>query len=210
MTLQTWWLFVLGAFLISGTPGPNALHVMTRSIEVGLRRSTATMLGCLVALSLALSLSALGLTTLLGAVPGAFDVLRYVGVAYLLYLGIRTWRSDVASEDEGENSPPRGISLSRMFLGGFTITLSNPKLLLFASAFLPQFIDPSAARAPQFTVLIVTFVVIEGAWYLAYATGGRSLSRYLAKPSLKRAFNRVTGGIFVGFGLLLLQARPTT
>jgi threonine/homoserine/homoserine lactone efflux protein len=208
MALHTWWLFVGAVFLLSGTPGPNMLHILTRSVDMGLKRSVAAMAGCLSAVVLVLAASAAGLTTLLLALPGAFEVIRYAGVAYLLYLGIKAWRADIAPLDVSEAVLPRSLSRTALFRGGFLIGISNPKLILFAVAFLPQFINPARAQVPQFATLVATFAVIEAFWYGVYALGGRSLSRYLAKPAVKRAFNRVTGAIFVGFGLALLRVKP--
>lgn len=207
MTLDTWLLFVAAVFLLCGTPGPNMLHVLSRSVETGLKRSVAAMAGCLVALVSVLAASAAGLTTLLLAVPGAFDMLRYLGVAYLVLLGVRAWRSDVAPVDVADDRLPRTVSTAALFRGGFAIGISNPKLILFAAAFLPQFVRPSAPQAPQFAILVLTFAVVECFWYALYALGGRSLSRYLERPAIRRAFHRITGVIFIGFGLALLRAR---
>lgn len=183
------------------------LHILSRSVDMGWRRSVAAMAGCLVALVSVLAASAAGLTTLLLAVPGAFEVLRYAGVAYLMWLGIKAWRSEVAPIDVGQGPLPRTLSIAALFRGGFAIGVSNPKLILFAAAFLPQFVDPARPQPPQFAILVATFATVELFWYAIYAAGGRSLSRYLARPVVKRAFNRMTGVIFVGFGLSLLRAK---
>ncbi len=208
MSLHSWWLFVVAVFLLSGTPGPNMLHILSRSVELGVRRTVVAMAGCLLALVLVLSASAAGLTTLLLALPGAMDVLRYAGVAYLLYLGIKAWRSEVAPLDVGPGPLPVSVRSMALFRGGFAIGISNPKLILFAAAFLPQFVDPARPQPPQFAILVATFAAVECFWYAVYALGGRSLSRYLRRPAVRRGFNRVTGGIFVGFGLALLKADP--
>jgi threonine/homoserine/homoserine lactone efflux protein len=208
MTLHTWWLFVAAVFLLSATPGPNMLHILSRSVEVGMHRSVAAMAGCLVALMTILTASAVGLTTLLLAIPGVFEVLRYAGVAYLVYLGIKAWLSRAALLDVQQADLPSTVSTAGLFRGGFAIGISNPKLILFAAAFLPPFIDPHQPQAPQFAVLVATFGAIESFWYVIYAFGGHSLSRYLTRPAIRRAFNRVTGVIFIGFGLMLLKAKP--
>lgn len=210
MSLNTWWLFVVAVFLLSGTPGPNMLHVMTSSLAHGARASVATMAGCLAAVVLALAASAAGVAALLEAVPGAFDLLRWVGAAYLVFLGIKAWRGGAAALDVGEGEVPATSRRSRfaLFRGGFAIGISNPKLLLFAAAFLPQFVTDEAPRAPQFAVLVATFAVIESGWYLVYALGGRGLARVLRRPGLRRGFDRATGALFVVFGLALLGTRP--
>lgn len=209
MALHTWWLFVVAVFLLSGTPGPNMLHILSRSVEMGMKRSVAAMAGCLLALVIVLSASTAGLTTLLLAVPNVFDVLRYIGVAYLIFLGVKAWRSEVAPIDVGGPAFRTTVSADAVFRGGFAIGMSNPKLILFAVAFLPQFVDPGTPQSPQFAILVITFAAIEMFWYAVYAMGGQSLSRYLRRPAIKRSFNRITGGIFIGFGLALLRTNPS-
>lgn len=209
MAIHTWWLFVAAVFVLSATPGPNMLHILSRSVELGMRRSVAAMAGCLTALVLLLSASAAGLTTLLLALPGAFEVLRYAGVIYLCYLGIKAWRSEAAPLDVGGGSTlPRAVSPGAVFRGGFAIAISNPKAILFAAAFLPQFIDAAQPKAPQFAILVATFAVIEASWYCIYAGSGRSLSRWLDRPAIRRGFDRATGAAFIAFGLSLLKAKP--
>ncbi len=208
MTLHSWWLFVVAVFLLSGTPGPNMLHVMTRSVAFGARRSMVAMAGCLSGLVLVLAASAAGLSAVLLAWPRLFDAFRYAGVAYLVFLGIKAWRgAGAAPIDLGSDALPMSPSAARLFRGGFVIAISNPKLLLFAAAFLPQFVDRSAPQAPQFAILVATFAAIECFWYGVYGAGGRSLARYLTRPGLQRAFDRATGVIFIGFGLALLRVR---
>ena len=205
MNLHTWWIFAVTVFVLCGTPGPNMLHVMTRSVRVGFRRSIAAMAGCLTALVLALAISAAGLGAVLKASPMVFDVLRYAGV---VYLGIKAWRGGDAPIDVGSTTALVPSSRSVLFRDGFIIGISNPKLLLFASAFLPQFVDLTQPQLPQFVILVGTFAVMEMFWYAVYAAGGRGLAGHLAKPGLRKVFDRVVGTIFIGFGLALLRARP--
>lgn len=209
MTLHTWWLFVAAVFLLSGTPGPNMLHILSRSVEMGMKSSIVAMAGCLSAIMLVLSASAAGLTTLLLALPGMFEVLRYAGVVYLVFLGVKAWRTKVPPLDVGGGDLPRTVSRLALYRGGFAIGISNPKLILFAAAFFPQFINPALPQAPQFATLVATFAVVETFWYGVYASGGRSLSRSMSRPAVKQAFNRVTGVIFIGFGLALLKLKPS-
>jgi len=194
-------------FLLSGTPGPNMLHVLSRSVRFGFRRSTAAMLGCGLTVIVALSASAAGLAAVLKAWPILFDIIRYAGVAYLVWLGIKAWM------DKGEDSgvQPDGTAISplnlALFRGGFLVSIINPKLLLFAAAFLPQFINQSAPQFPQFVILIVTFGLIELFWYAMYGLGGQKLAVYLKRPALNKLFNRLTGTLFFGFGFMLLKAK---
>jgi homoserine/homoserine lactone efflux protein len=210
MNLHTWWLFLSAVFILCGTPGPNMLHVLTRSVRVGARRALATMAGCLGAVLLVVAASAAGLSAVLTAAPALFDVIRYAGVAYLLYLGVKAWRGadgPVAAKP-GEGPVASRLTAPRLVRDGFLIGLSNPKLILFATAFFPQFIDGRAAQGPQFAILVATFAGAELFWYGVYAIGGQRLAVTLTRPGLKRLFDRITGGLFVGFGAALLGFRP--
>ena len=207
MTLHLWWLYTVAVFVLCGTPGPNMLHIMTCSVRFGPRRSMAAMAGCLTALVLMLSASALGLSAVLIASPRLFDGLRYAGVGYLVYLGVKAWRGGDAPLDVGTGPLAARGSPARLFRGGLVIGLSNPKSLLFATAFLPQFVDRAQPQGPQFAILIATFAALEMVWYAVYAGSGAKLVAHLDRPAAMRAFNRVTGGIFVAFGAALLGMR---
>jgi threonine/homoserine/homoserine lactone efflux protein len=211
MPLQTWWLFVTVTFFISATPGPNMTLVMTTSARHGFRPAVATMAGCLVTLAVMNLVSAAGLGALLQAFPAVFDALRWAGAAYLAYLGVRSWRAPVADPDSGAGIAPAPAAPARgrgaLFRQGVLVAASNPKAILFAAAFLPQFINPDQPRLAQFAILLLTFAVIEIAWYLVYAAGGRQLAGYLHRAPVLRAFNRLTGGIFIGFAALMVASR---
>lgn len=207
MTLTNWWLYATAVFLISATPGPNMLHVMTRSIAVGPRRAAATMAGCMSAVLLCLLASAAGLGAVLKAYPHVFDMLRYAGAAYLIWLGIKAWRAPVHEGPQGGVRRGADLSRVRLYRDGMLTGLSNPKLIVFAAALFPQFIDARAAFAPQLAILVATFVVIETFWYLVYAMGGLRLARWLEPANRQRLFNRLTGGLFVAFGGALIAGR---
>lgn len=206
MALQTWWLYVTAVFLIAATPGPNMLHVMVQSIAHGPRRTLASMAGLMSANLMYLLASAFGLGALLKASPMLYEVLRYAGVAYLLWLGIKAWRAPVGGEDAEVRAKPVR-ALRALYLTGLGTGLSNPKLILFAAALLPQFIDVHRPFAPQLAILVLSFMAIESFWFGVYATGGRSLARFLAAPRRQTLFNRVTGTLFIGFGGALLVSR---
>ena len=208
MTLQTWSLYLGAVVLIACTPGPNVLYVTTRSIRFGLGASFVAMAGCLLALVMMLTGSVAGLSAVLLAVPAAFDVLRYAGAAYLIYLGIQMWRAPDEPEPPTADGSPRGISFLSVFRGGFLVGVSNPKLLIFAAAFFPQFIMPAAPWGPQFAVLVATFVAVELFFYVVYALSGQRLAVHLLRGVWRQRFNRASGAIFVGFGAVLLRYRP--
>lgn len=205
MSLHVWWLYVTAVFLISATPGPNMLHVMTQSVRHGPRRALATMAGLMSAVLLCLIASALGLGALLKASPRLFDLLRYVGVAYLLWLGIKAWRAPVGTA--AGIAGGAGRSAGSLYATGVLTGLSNPKLIVFAAALFPQFIDTDRAFAPQLAILVASFAAIESFWFGVYALGGARMARWLAPANRQRLFNRATGLLFMGFGGALLGAR---
>jgi threonine/homoserine/homoserine lactone efflux protein len=220
MSLSTWWIFVTATFLISAAPGPNMLLIMNQSVRFGLRASIYSMAGCMTALMIMFTLSALGLGVILQQSPTVFDALRWMGALYLAYLGYKVWTAPVTAVviDENDQINVKNSSgLSNKYLGynafslyktGFFTAGSNPKALLFAAAFLPQFIQSNLPQAPQLLILLATFSVLEILWYFIYALGGLSMAQQLRKPNILRWFNRVTGGAFIGFaGLMAVMKR---
>lgn len=208
MTLQTWWLFILMTFVVSGTPGPNMLLVLSNGARFGLRPAMVTMAGCMTSLLAMMSISAAGLGALLQMFPSVFDALRLAGAAYLAYLGVKSWRAPV--HDQQDDTPkliePTAKSAA-LFRQGMLVAASNPKAILFAVAFLPQFINPERAQLPQFAILLATFAVIETSWYFVYAVSGKRLSVYLQRAKVLQMFNRVTGSAFVGFAGLMATVK---
>lgn len=205
MSLETWSLYLGAVVLIACTPGPNVLYVTTRSIRFGLGSAFVGMAGCLTALVLMLTGSVAGLSALLLALPDAFNLLKIAGAAYLVYLGIQLWREPV---EPGATPAPTGTSRLALFRDGFLIGISNPKLLIFAAAFFPQFIDPAHAWGPQFALMVATFVGVELFFYSIYALSGRKLADRLMHGIWRRRLNRASGVVFVGFGIALLRYRP--
>ena len=195
-------------FVVSATPGPNMLMVMSVSARHGVRASVVAMLGCMTALLAMMSISAAGLGAVLQTSPQVFEVLRLAGAAYLAYLGVKVWRSPV--HDQSADAPQIVVPVLKtgtIYRQAFLVAASNPKAILFAAAFFPQFIHADTPQFPQFAILLATFTVIEVGWYLVYAVSGKRLSAYLQRATVMRAFNRLTGGVFIGFAALMATAR---
>ena len=208
MNLNAWWLFFGMTFVVSATPGPNMLLIMSTSARWGIRAAIAAMAGCMSSLLLMMSVSAAGLGAVLHAFPAVFDALRLLGAAYLAYLGVQCWRSPVQETAADEPTAPVAIeSAWTLYRRGAMVAGSNPKAMLFAAAFFPQFIHADSPAVPQFAILLATFTVIEVSWYFAYAFSGHKLSQYLQQARVMRAFNRITGGAFVGFAGLMALVR---
>jgi threonine/homoserine/homoserine lactone efflux protein len=191
------------------------LLMLTHGAWHGLRGSVSTMAGCLLSLLSMLIISATGLGVVLKAWPATFDTLRLIGAAYLIYLGVKAWRSPMREqegmvEDAAESSlPAGGVARSQwaQFYNGFLVGSSNPKAILFCAALMPQFIDATRPTLPQLCIIVATVAVLEVSWYVVYASFGKHIGARLKRPGFMRAFNRLTGGLFVGFGTAMALAR---
>lgn len=198
MTLATLALFVLASGLIIVTPGPTVLLALSNGSRHGVRRACWGMAGAVLADLVLVAAVAGGLGMLLAASEPAFQALKWIGAGYLAYLGWRLLRSDAAlvlpapaaGGDGGHGGA--GALFSRSFL----VALTNPKALLFMSAFLPQFIDPAAALAPQYGALALVLAVLNLAAMLGYAALGARLVRVLRTGGL-RWINRLCGGMLI-------------
>ncbi|TDR32983.1 LysE family translocator [Hydromonas duriensis] len=204
ISLSLWLTYVAAVFFISGTPGPNMLFAMTQGLRYGLRPIWPTLLGEVCGVLLILCLSMSGLGAILKSSLTLFTILKWIGAAYLIYLGIQMWRTvDEAAPltDDTVNTRSCAPSFSNQFRTGLGVALSNPKAILFGLAFFPQFIHTDAPLLSQAIILLGTFAIIETAWMCIYATSGTQLSRFLASPARMRCFNRVSGSAFILAGL---------
>jgi threonine/homoserine/homoserine lactone efflux protein len=203
-----WLSFLVFLFLGCASPGPNMLMMLSSGMAYGFGRTFYVMLGCLVSVLSLIMLSLLGVGTLLKLYPAVYSGLCVIGALYLIWLGIQAWRAPIMVNEEGEVVTAReSLPPFALMRKGFLVGISNPKALLFAAAFFPQFIDPDLPRLPQFVQMLVAFVVIEMGCYIAYAHGGRKLADWVLKPQVKRGVNRLSGGIFILFGVALVAQR---
>jgi threonine/homoserine/homoserine lactone efflux protein len=206
MTLQSWLLYLNAVFLLSAIPGPNMTHIMTVSVRNGIWRTVPGMVGCLLALVALMGASALGLSAVLTASPTLFRVLKFAGAVYLVQMGVRAWL-DRGSAPAG---PDAAVPLAwHSTLGtSFLVGASNPKAIIFAASFLPQFINPTAPQAPQYGLLVATSAVVETLWYLIYASSGARLAVVLTRAVWRRRVQRFSGALFILFGFALLLHDP--
>jgi threonine/homoserine/homoserine lactone efflux protein len=225
MSLQTFLLYVAAVFVLTVTPGPAVLMCITNGIHHGTRRALVSALGSITAVCCIMAVSAAGLGAILAGSEKVFLVLKWLGVAYLGYIGCKTFFSrqsafDMAPSGEGgadaesaastalvESGATRRKILLRLYLQGLLVGGSNPKALLFFTAFFPQFIDPHAAQLPQFLMLGATFVCFELFWLSFYAAFAARVAPWLATPGRARLFNRLSGATFIGAGALLAGVR---
>lgn len=198
------WLALAGAgVLISFTPGAGAINTMSNSLTAGFRRSMWGILGQQAALVVHVVIVALGVGVLVASSPVAFNVIRYAGAAYLVYLGIRQFlsRPDLGQEKvvAQRNEPAWSI-----FRRGLWVNLLNPKAIVFFLAFMPQFIRPDEPLLAQYAVLTATVVVIDVLvmWFF-FAAAARSFERFTHSARGQIILNRSFGVLFVAVGILL-------
>ena len=204
MTLSTYLLYAAAVALLIVTPGPTMLMCMTNSLNHGPRRAMTSVAGAVTAVLCVMVLSAMGLGALLATSETAFTIVKVVGAAYLIWLGIRTFRSDTAFAIDEQAARPSGRSF---YLQGFLVGASNPKAVLFFAAFFPQFLNPAAPIVPQFAVLALTFMAFEFTMLTMCALGVARLVPLLKSSGPVRWINRVCGGLFTVMGGLLLFTR---
>ena len=205
MTLTTYFLYVAAVALLVFSPGPTMLMCITTALNHGPRKAMASVAGSVSAVLCVMLLSALGLGALLAASETAFTAAKFIGAAYLIWLSIKTFRSDATALDTASNSAR--LSSRSLYLRGFLIGASNPKALLFFAAFFPQFLNPALPFAPQFAVLALTFVGFEFTVLTLYALGVSRVAPFLRRSGPVRWINRICGGLFTLMGGLLLLTR---
>lgn len=205
MTLTNYLLYLAAVALLVLSPGPTMLTCITTAVNHGPRKALASASGSVTAVLGVMLLSALGLGALLAASEVAFTVAKVAGAAYLIWLGIKTFRSKGAVLQAGAE----GTETARrsFFLRGFLVGASNPKALLFFAAFFPQFLNPAAPFAPQFAVLALTFVAFELSVLTLCSLGVSRIAPLLRSSQAVRWVNRVSGGLFTLMGGLLLLTR---
>jgi homoserine/homoserine lactone efflux protein len=197
--------FCLATTALILLPGPIVTLVIANSIAHGRRTGLATVAGAGAGNALLVAAGALGLTTLLALLADIFEYVRWAGVAYLVYLGLRQWREAVrAVASPGTIPVPRGRSV---FGTGFLVAITNPKTILFYAAFFPQFIDRDLAIAPQLVAMSIAFVVIAVAFDSVYALLASRIRPLLMGERRTRIRNGLTGTLLIGTGVGLALAR---
>ena len=194
--------FILATTILMLIPGPNVALIVANSVAWGTRYGLLTVAGTAAAMVVQLGLTALGMSAALGALAAWFEWLRWLGVGYLLWLGVRQWR---APPIDLTRFPPQPRSARAIALRGFLVSLTNPKTLLFYGAFLPQFVGLDRPVLPQIALLSGVFLVLalalDGGWAVL---AGRA--RFLL-ASRGRLRNRLSGGLLMCAGLGLALAR---
>ena len=203
MELHVYFAFVVATTIMIALPGPSVLLTVAHSISFGWQRGISTVAGETVGIAVQLMVAAIGLTSLLNVVAGAFEWLRWAGAAYLVYLGIKQWRSASEPPDLDTSS----VSKKNLFVQGLVITIFNPKSLIFIAAFLPQFIDTARPLGVQFAFIVPTFLVITFTVTSGWALVAGNVSGFLRSKRVFKSVFRTAGGLMIVAGMGLALAR---
>jgi homoserine/homoserine lactone efflux protein len=203
MALNTWLLFLVAVFGLSLTPGPNGLLALSHGALYGHRKTLFTVSGGVLGFTALMALSMLGIGSLLQASTQALVVLKWLGGAYLIWLGIQLWRSPALHLSMATKAPDS--TGAKLFRQGLLSALSNPKVILFFGAFLPQFLDPHANIAAQFAIMALTFALVEGGVEYLLARLAHRIRPWLQRSG--KGFNRCCGSLFALMGAALPMTR---
>jgi len=205
VSLPLWLGFLLAAILIAVTPGPGAVLSMSTSMRHGYWSALVAILGLQLAILVHLVIVAVGFGALLAASGTGFAVVKFIGAAYLVWLGVQKWRAPPLPVD-AEQVPARR---SGLFLHGLLVNLTNPKAIIFIGALVPQFIDPGRSQLEQYLLIAATLCLTDIAVMSIYALAAGRLGRWLHDPKAIRLQNKAFGGLFVSAGTLLaFSSRP--
>ncbi len=199
MVIDAYISFLLISLVIIIVPGPNVTLILATSAIQGMRAGFMALLGTTIAQSIQVTLVAFGLVWLVQSYGAVFDVVRYLGGAYLFYLGLQAWRS-------ASHPLPEKPSSSQVVRTGFLVGLANPKSLTFFAAFFPQFINPALPSEPQFALLSVSYITLAIILDAGYVFAGSLGNRFLATNRARFWLGRGSGAVLMGGGLVLADA----
>lgn len=204
MAVETWLAFTAASAVLLIVPGPTNLLVLSYALGRGWRVALPVSAGVALGDFATMTLSLLGVGALIAASALVFTIVKWVGALYLIWLGVKLWR---AGGKESMHVRREGGSELRMFGHAFLVTALNPKSITFFLAFLPQFVDPHAAFAPQVVVLVSTFVLLSFLNAVLCAALAARAGKMIRSPKALRLVNRAGGALLVGSGLAALAAR---
>lgn len=204
MTSNLYLAFVAVSVAVIVIPGPSIMLIVSNGLQEGRRVALVTVAGTSIAMLIQLAVALAGLTSLIALLTGALNWLRWPGIAYLVWLGIRRWRDTAGSSIVEAGARPRNRSA---FAQGFLVSLLNPTTMLFFIAFFPQFLVDDAPMMPQLLRLALTFWAMALGFDCLYAVSSAGLGTHLQSPRWTTARGRAAGGILIGAALALALAR---
>lgn len=197
--------YCLAVAILLLIPGPVVTLVVANSLSHGTRSGVATVAGASIGNAILLGATAVGLVAFFRLLSEVFEIVRWVGAAYLIWLGIKAWRTHGAAQAAA--APVAARSARAVFLQGFLIAITNPKAIFFYIAFLPQFVDPRLPAGPQLLLMIGTMIFMGLLSDGAYALLAARARGWFTVPKRRRLQSRIAGTLLIGVGCGLLVAR---
>ncbi|MBI6952113.1 LysE family translocator [Pseudomonas sp. CCOS 191] len=210
MSLHDWFGFVVVSMVVTLSPGPGVIMALANSLSHGPRRAMLGSLGNALGLLVVSTATSAGLGVLLQTSASAFLLLKVVGASYLIYLGVKQWKSRSSAFDQLEQPVKALVSNRRLMLNGVTVALTNPKAILFFAAFLPQFMGTGNGADSQLGLLVGTFALCSILAHAFYVLLAQALKRKLAAPNRARLMNRLFGVSFMTLGASLFTVQAKT
>ena len=207
MELQTWIAYFVASWAIALSPGSGAVLSMSHGLAYGVKKTSATLFGLQLGLSVILLVAGMGVGALLLASATAFLVVKVLGAGYLIWLGWSQWRAPVAAQTDATLLPNADLSVRQRVTRGFITNVTNPKGIVFMVAVLPQFIDPQGPMGLQLLILLVTTVAVDLVVMHGYAWLASSLQAWMRGARARLLQNRVFGGVLMAMGASLLMVR---
>lgn len=205
MDPSVWITYLVASIILCVSPGPGVFSSISSGLHHGFRLGIWNAVGMQVASLIVVVVVSVGLGGLLLASESLFTLVKWLGVAYLVYLGIATWRAPPRGFEDRDGDAPR--SARDVFLRGFLVNLTNPKGIIFFAAVLPQFIDVARPQLPQYAILAATTFAVDLVVMSAYTALAAKVLAVMSDPSHLRWVNRILGGAFVGAGIALAGFR---
>ncbi|WP_029684832.1 homoserine/homoserine lactone efflux protein [Tatumella saanichensis] len=204
MTFEWWLTYLLTTTILSLSPGSGAVNTMSTGISHGYKKTQIAIAGLQTGLAAHIILVGIGLGALFSHSVMAFQVLKWAGAAYLIWLGIQQWRARGAID---LNAVAKATSRGKLYKRALLVNLTNPKSIVFLAALFPQFILPHQPLVLQYLVLGVTTIVVDILVMQGYAVLATRISRWIKGPRQMLLLNRIFGSVFIAIGVVLATAR---
>lgn len=202
MSPNLWLAFLLASILISLSPGAGAVNTMSNGLRYGVRRTLPAIIGLQLGFGTQILIVGVGLGAILASSTWMFTLLKWAGVAYLVWLGWQKWREGSLEAPTDTDKAP-----DKRFWESVLVNMTNPKATVFLVSLFPQFLEPDAPHGPQFLAMGVTLIAVDIIVMLGYATLASQLQRFMRRPAQQRMLNRLFGGLFVAAAVALASFR---
>ena len=199
MTTEVWLAWCVACIVISITPWAGAINTMSNGIQYGMRHTLPAILGQQLGLLLQFIVVGAGLGSLIASSDTLFEIVRWFGVAYLIWLGMQKWRQPFMALQTAR----RALEYSKRFWQSTLVNITNPKATIFMLALLPQFIDVEQPQWPQISIMTITSIAIDIVVMTGYATLATTLAQWMKNARHQRQLNRFFGGLFIIAALLM-------